>query len=269
VAAAFLDLLGPPYLQRAVAELLLLSVLAGVLGSWIVLRRLAFYSHAVGTAAFPGLVVAAPLALPPQVAALGTGLLVAGGVSGLSRARGLGAEVATGLVLVAALAAGVILASDVYESGSGVDRLLFGSLLSVSDRDVWLTALACAAIAGLEAACRRSWLLQALDPEVARAGGVRVALHDRLLLGAVAVGAIVALDAVGALMVSAILVVPAATARLVTRSVPGLRRAAALIAAGEGVVALVLARELDVGPGAVLAVLSATVFALVATVARR
>lgn len=268
MAVALLDLLGPPYLQRAFAELLLLSVLAGVLGSWIVLRRLAFYSHAVGTAAFPGLVVAAPLALPPQAAALGTGLLVAGGVSGLSRARGLGADVATGLVLVAALAVGVILASDVYDTGSGVDRLLFGSLLTVSDRDVLVTAAACAAIVALDAACRRSWLLQAFDPEVARASGVRTRLHDRLLLGAVAVGAIVALDAVGALMVSAILVVPAATARLVTTSVSGLRLAAGAIAAVEGVAALLLARELDVGPGAVLAVLSATVFAVVAVVRR-
>lgn len=261
--SAVLDVLGPPYLQRAVAELLLLAALAGLLGTWIVLRRLAFYSHAVGTAAFPGLVVSGPLGIAPQLAALGTGLAVAGGVAGLGRARRIGVDAATGIVLAAALAAGVILASDVYESGSGVDRLLFGSLLTVSDRDLAITLSALLAVAAIDAACRRSWLLHAFDAEAAGASRLRIAMLERLQLAAIAAGAIVALDAVGALMVSAILVVPAATARLVTRTVRTLRLATTVIAAGEGVAALLLARAFDVAPGATLAVLSSVVFAIV------
>ena len=72
--AAVLSLPDPfdtPFMQRALLEMLMLSVLGGVLGSWIVLRRLAFFTHGVGTAAFPGLVVAGPWGITPQVAALG------------------------------------------------------------------------------------------------------------------------------------------------------------------------------------------------------
>jgi ABC-type Mn2+/Zn2+ transport system permease subunit len=245
------------FMQRALVESLLLAALAGVLGSWIVLRRLAFFTHGVGTAAFPGLVVAG------TAGGLVASLVYAGGVEGLRRRR-VATDAATGLVLVGALALGVVLASDVYESGAGVDRLLFGSLIGISDRDLWLTAGVAAAVAALEAVVRRSWLAQGFDPGTARALGVRPALADALLMVAVTAAAIVALDAVGALLVTAVLVIPAATVRLVAPSVGTLQAGTALLAAVEGVAGLWLAYELNVGPGPATAVLGGAVFAVVA-----
>ena len=253
-----------PFMQRALVEALLLAGLAGVLGSWIVLRRFAFFTHGVGTAAFPGLVVAGPAGVAPQLTGLAAALVYAGGVEWLTRSRRVAGDAATGLVLVAALALGVILASDVFESGAGVDRLLFGSLIGLSDRDLWLTAAALAGALALELTMRRSWLAQGFDPTTARALGVRPALTDRLLLAAVAVAAVVALDAVGALLVTAVLVIPAATVRLVAPSVAALQAGTAALAALEGVAGLWLAYELDVGPGPAIAVLGGGVFAAVA-----
>ncbi len=215
--------LDAPYLQRALVEVLLLAALAGTLGAWIVLRRLAFYSHAVGTATFPGLVLAGPLAVAPQLPALAAALGFGAALERLSRGRRMDAGAATGLLLVAALAVGVVLASDVYESGAGVDRLLFGSLVGLTDRDLWFTAAAVAAAIALHAALHRSWLATGFDPGGARALGVRTALADRLLLAAVAVAVVVSLDAVGALLVAVVLVVPAATVRLVARDVGSLQ----------------------------------------------
>ncbi len=83
-----------PYVQRGLVEILLLSVGAGLLGTWIVLRGLAFYSHAVAAAAFPGLVLAAGLGFAPLAGALGSGALVALGVGGLSARRRTGYDVA-------------------------------------------------------------------------------------------------------------------------------------------------------------------------------
>ena len=238
-----------PFMQRALLESLLLAGLAGVLGSWIVLRRLAFYTHGVGTAAFPGLVIAGPAGLAPQVAALGAALLYAGGVEGLRRSRRVASDAATGLVLVGALALGVVLASDVFESGAGVDRLLFGSLIGLTDRDLWLTAAVLAVVGAVEVGLRRSWLAQGFDPATARALGLRPALADVALLVAVAAAAVVALDAVGALLVTAVLVIPAATVRLVAPSVRSLQAGTAALAAVEGVAGLWLAYELNWGPG--------------------
>jgi ABC-type Mn2+/Zn2+ transport system permease subunit len=257
-----------PFMQRALVEALLLAGLAGVLGSWIVLRRFAFFTHGVGTAAFPGLVVAGPAGVAPQLTALGAALVYAGGVEWLARTRRVASDAATGLMLVAALAIGVVFASDVFGSGAGVDRLLFGSLIGLRDRDLWLTAAALGGALALELTLRRAWLTRGFDPTTARALGVRVALADRALLLAVAVAAVVALDAVGALLVTAVLVIPAATVRLVAPSVPALQLGTGALAAVESVTGLWLAYELNIGPGPAIAVLGGSVFALAAAVTR-
>jgi len=126
-----------PYIQRGLIEVLLLAVLAGVLGTWIVLRRLPFYTHALGTATFPGLVVAGPWGVPAQLTALVCALGFGGALERLQRTRRMDSDAATGLLLVGALAIGVVLASDVYHSGAGVDRLLFGSLIALRPSDLW------------------------------------------------------------------------------------------------------------------------------------
>jgi manganese/iron transport system permease protein len=261
-------ILDAPYVQRAIAELLLLAVLAGVLGSWIVLRRLAFYTHAVGTATFPGLVVAVPWGVAPQLTALAAALAFGAGIERLSRGRRMDPGAATGLLLVAALAVGTILASDVYESGSGVDQLLFGTLIGLSERDVALTALAVVAALLAHAGLHRAWLATGFDPGSARALGVRTTLADRLLLAAVAVAVVVSLDAVGALLVAVVLVVPAATVLLVVHDVRTLQLATAGLAAAVGLTALLIADSLDLGPGPVMAVLGGLVFAATAAVRR-
>jgi ABC-type Mn2+/Zn2+ transport system permease subunit len=261
--AALLDL-SAPYLQRALLEMLLLAVPAGLLGSWIVLRRLAFFTHAVGTVSFPALVLAAAWGIAPQLAALAAALGFGVAQERVARARRIGADAATGLLLVGALAAGVVLASDVYESGAGVDRLLFGSLIGLSDRDLWLTALVAAGAIALDRALRRHWLAAGFEPGSAQALGMRPVLADRLLLVGVAMAAVVALDAVGALLVAVVLVVPAATARLLTDRLGPLQLAAIALAAVEGVAAVWLADELNVGAGPALAVVGGAVFALVA-----
>ena len=133
-----LDLADLPFLREALLELVLLAVTGGVLGAWIVLRRLAFFSHAAGSATFPGLVAADASGVTPMIAGIAVALGYAGAVQRGGAARDHGE--ATALLLVAALATGVILASDVFESGAAVDRLLFGTLLGLDTADIVLSA---------------------------------------------------------------------------------------------------------------------------------
>lgn len=141
------DPLGLPFMQRAALEILLLAPLAAILGAQIVLRRLAFFTHGVGAATFPGLVVAGPAGIPPALAALAVGGGFAAALAALGRRGGLGRDVATGLLLVAALATGAVLASDVFASGAGVDRLLFGSLLAIGGGELIAGAVALVLVA--------------------------------------------------------------------------------------------------------------------------
>ena len=258
-----LDLLDLPFLRDALLELVLLAVAGGVLGAWIVLRRLAFFTHAVGSATFPGLVAADASGVSPTLAGLAVALGYAGGVERAGRA-GREPGTATALLLVAALAAGVILASDVFESGAAVDRLLFGTLLGLDTVDLALSAAAATLAAAGSLALGRTWAAVAFDPDGAGALGVPAALADFLLLALVSVAAVAAIPAVGALLVTAIYVLPAASARLLTGSVSGLIALALALALAEGVVGLYLAYWLDVPPGPPVAVLGATTYALLA-----
>jgi manganese/iron transport system permease protein len=252
------------FMQRALLATLLLAVAAGLLGTWIVLRRLAFFAHAVGTATFPGLVVAGPWGLAPPLAALGAGLGFAGLLARMTRRGATSADAATGLLLTAALALGAILASDVYRSGAGVDRLLFGTLLGLGDGDIALAAGVAAVAVVASALLLRTWLATGFDPAGAASLGVHAARGDWLLLALLAVTVVAVLPAVGALLVSTLLVVPAATARLLTRTLGGLLGAAVGLAALEGVAGLLLAYHLDLPPGPAIAGIGGAGFALAA-----
>src|SRR5207247_9315688 len=122
------------FVQRGVVEALLLSIPAGILGTWIVLRGLAFFSHAVGTAAFPGLVVAAGLGWPAPAGAALAATVYTVGVEGLASGRESDREALTGLPHVGALALGVVLARAVFHAGASVEALIFEGLLHVVSR---------------------------------------------------------------------------------------------------------------------------------------
>ncbi len=260
-----LELLELPFMRTAVAELALLAVAGGLLGTWIVLRRLAFYAHAVGTATFPGLVVAEATGIRPIAAALAVAVGYAGAVHRAgARAGGQTADAATGVFLAAALATGVVLASDVYESGARVDTLLFGSLLGLSGGDLWAAAVAAALAIAATAALGPAWLASGFDRDGARALGARVSVADALLLVLIAVSVVSALPAVGALLTASIFIVPAATVRLVARRVSVLLWGSVALALAEGLVGAYVALWLDAPPGPAVAVVSGSAFAAVA-----
>jgi zinc/manganese transport system substrate-binding protein len=245
--------------------LLLLAVCAGLVGSFIVLRGLAFFTHAVGTATFPGLVLADGLGFGAVVGAAAAALAFAGGVERASRRRKVGYDSLTALVLVASLAGGVILASDVFHSGSNIETLLFGSLLVIGHQELLLAAAASVAALVLSALLGRRWLATGFDGEYAQAVGLRSPLPDAVLFVLIALSATVSVSAVGSLLVTALFIVPAATVRLLTRRLLTLQIGSVALVAVEGVVGIWLSFEWNVPPGAAIAVLAGSVFAAVAT----
>lgn len=251
-----------PFMQRAAAEIALLAPLAGLLGAQIVLRRLAFYTHSVGAAAFPGLVIAGPAGIPAWLGALAAGGGYATLLQRLSRRPGaVATDAATALLLVAALAAGTVLASDVFASGAGVDRALFGSLLGIGPEQLRFSAAALALTLLAALRFRRAWLAAGFDPAGSRSLGLAPGA-DLALVAIVAIAVVASIDAVGSLLVAAILVVPAATVRPFARSVPAIELGATALALAEGIGGLLLAYELDVPPGAAIAVLGGAIFVL-------
>lgn len=249
-------------MQRGLIEVLILAVPAGLLGTWIVLRGLAFFSHAVGTASFPGLVLADGLGFAAPLGAFGAALLFAGGATAL-RGRRSGQDAVVALVLVACLAAGVILASDVFESGSNVETLLFGSLLLVDGGDIALAAGVALATVVASVLIGQHWLRTGFDPTTT-AGGPDPRVFDAVLIVLVALASVAALTVVGALLVTALFVVPAITARLLTERLRSWQLLSIALVAVEGTVGLWLSVETNAPPGATIACVAGGVFALVA-----
>src|SRR3954465_7614900 len=206
-----------PFVQRGLWAVLLLAIPGGLLGTWIVLRSMAFYAHATGTAAFPGLVVADGLGFAAPLGALGAAALFAGGVVALGGRGRTGGDSLTALVLVGCLASGVLLASDVFGSGGHVDQLLFGSLLVIGPRALVLPPIPRVLARAASTVRGERWLARGFDPDAARALGLRSRWPDLVLAGLVAFAIVASLPAVGALLVTALFIVPAATTRLVTR----------------------------------------------------
>ena len=252
-----------PFVQRGLLEVLILAIPAGLLGTWIVLRGLAFFSHSVGTAAFPGLVLADGLGFAAPLGALAAALVFTAGNAGLGRGRTAGRDSVVALVLVGCLAAGVILASDVFGSGANVETLLFGSLLLIDDADIRLAAVAAVATMAVSALAGRRWLAQGFDPEGSGIGRRQRLALDAALLGLIALASTATLAVVGALLVASMFVVPAATARLFTRRILSWQLASILLVAAEGSVGLWLSVETDAPPGATIACVAGAVFVLV------
>lgn len=257
-----LDALDSAYMQRALVAALLLSVPLGLLGTWIVLRGLAFFAHAVGVATFPGVVVGTGVsALGPFAGALAAAAAFTGSVSLLERDERVRGGAVTGLVLSTAMAFGAVLVVA-FDVRVPVEGVLFGSLLAVGGLDVaraavlaGVTALALLALGPRLAAGTfdRSWAAPA---------GARTAWVDMALLALTALAVVVALPVIGSLLVSGMLVVPAATARLVSRGTGAMLAWSVAIAAATLAGGLLVAHALDAPPGGAAATLAGAGFAL-------
>jgi zinc/manganese transport system substrate-binding protein len=252
-----------PFVQRGLVEVLILAVPAGLLGTWIVLRGLAFFSHAVGTAAFPGLVLADGLGFAAPLGAFGAALAFTAATSAL-RGRRNGDDAVVALVLVGCLAGGVILASDVFGSGSNIETLLFGSLLLVDGGDLQLAAVAAVASLLATALIGQHWLRAGFDPTLADSAGPGPRVFDAVLLGLVALASTAALTVVGALLVAALFLVPAVTARLLTDRLWSWQLLSVCLVALEGTAGLWLSVKTDAPPGATIACVAGAVFVIVA-----
>lgn len=251
-----------PFVQRGLLEILILAVPAGLLGTWIVLRGLAFFSHAVGTAAFPGLVLADGLGFGAPLGAFGAAALFSAGSALIGRREEEATDSAVAIVLVGCLAAGTILASDVFGSGANIETLLFGSLLLIDGSDLILAGVAAGLTLVVSLLLGQRWLAAGFDPAAAApgAGG----WLDLALFGLIALAIVAALSVVGALLVTALFVVPALTARLFAQRMRSWQLASVALVALEGTVGLWLSVKTDAPPGATIAVVAGGFFALAA-----
>lgn len=253
------------FMQRGLVATLLVGVVCAVMGTFVVLKGLAFIGDAVSHAAFPGLVIAYILGLPlylgGAVAAVGTALAI-GLVSRRSRLR---FDTSVGVLFAGTFAFGVLLYSTIKGYVGDLLGYLLGNVLGISVGDLVQVALLGAIVLAIVVLIRKELLFATFDPLGAAASGLPVAALEYLLLGLLGVTIVVSIQAVGVILVVAMLVTPAATAQLLVVRFERLMVLAAALAMVAALSGLYLSFYLNVASGASI-VLIETLFFVVALV---
>ena len=252
------------FMQRALLAVLVLGVLAGAVGVFVVLRRLAFVGDALTHAVFPGVVVAFLVGQSIFLGALAAALLSAVLLTGLTSTRRVTPDAGLAILLTSFFAVGVVLVSREQSYTADLSAFLFGRILAVDWPVLWQTIAVAVVVLGTLLVLRKELLLRAFDPDGAAAMGYRVGVLDLVLNVLVALVVVAAVKAVGTVLVIALIIVPAATSRLLAERVAPMTAISCALGALGGWLGLAISYDVSIQRGVRLAAGATIVVVLVA-----
>lgn len=248
------------YLTRALAEAVLVGALSGLVGVHVVLRRLAFFTMAMTHATFPGVVLAALVGVDLLLGSGLFGLLVVVGVAWLSTRPGSDPAAAVGVVLAAGFALGVMLLSAQQGFTRDLSGYLVGSILTVQPADLVKTAAVLLVVAAVLAAVGKELVLGAFDRGGLVALGYPAGRLDLLLLLLIELTVVAAVPAVGTIQAVALVVAPAAAARLWCDRIGPMTAVAVGLGAASGVLGVLVSEATGVAAGAAVVLVACAAF---------
>ncbi|WP_026410990.1 metal ABC transporter permease [Actinomadura oligospora] len=249
-------------LQRATVEALLVGAAGGLISVQLLLRRLAFFTLAMTHATFPGVVLAALLGADLYLGGAAFGVLLVLAIAWLTRRPGHDSSTAIGIVLSGGFALGVVLLSARDGFTKDPSAYTVGQILVVDSRDLTASALVAALVLVLTDAAGRQLTFQAFDPDAYAAAGFRAARTDVLFLAAVQAVILIAVPAVGTILAVALLVGPAATARLWTARLPLMTCLACVLGAASGLAGITLSAHHDIAAGGAITLATGALFTI-------
>jgi ABC-type Mn2+/Zn2+ transport system permease subunit len=254
-----------PFMVSPALAVVLVGVTCATLGAYVVLRQMAFAGDALAHTAMPGLAVAYVYQWNLFLGALGADLLAALGIAFVARRRDVREDTAIGILFTGMFAAGiVIISTNLRHSFRDVSDMLFGNILGVSSTDLALMAGVAIVVLTTLVLLHKELELSSFDAGYAEVIGLKTALLRLVLLFLLALTVVSAIQAVGVVLTSAMLVTPAATASLVTRRLKAMMVLASAIAVGAGLVGLYLSALWEHLPsGAAIVLVSTALFGAV------
>ncbi|MDQ7828022.1 MAG: metal ABC transporter permease [Armatimonadota bacterium] len=260
--------LGYAFVRQALLAAVVVGTVCAVMGSFLLVRRWALLGDAISHAVLPGVALAFLLGWPYVVGALVTGLLTALGIGVVERHTRLKQDAAMGLLFITAFALGLAIISRI-RSPVDLFHVLFGNVLAVSRGDLVLTAVSGAVVVGTIALLYKELLLWAFDPVMAESVGLPVRRLHYLMLLLTSLTIVAALQAVGIVLVVAMLIAPPATAAMFSDRLHRLILGAVLVGVLTAVTGFWLAYVLDIASGATMVLVGAGLFAVAALFAPR
>lgn len=251
-----------PFMVRGLLASVMVGTLCAVVGSYVVLRGMAFFGDALAHAILPGIAVAYLMDLNLLWGALAMGLLTAVGIGYLGRRGQVKEDTAIGVIFAASFALGVALLSTMQTYSVDLTHILFGNVLGVSGGDLWLTAGLGAVVVLLVVFLYKEFLVISFDPILAATLRLPLNALNYLLLVLIALTIVVSLQTVGVALMMAMLVTPAATAYLLTRRLWHMMIVGAIIGALSSVAGLYLSFYINVASGAAVVLVATALFVL-------
>ncbi|MFC1968025.1 metal ABC transporter permease [Chloroflexota bacterium] len=257
-----IEILHYSFMQRALVAAILVGILCSVIGVYVVLKRLSFIGVGVSHSAFGGVALGFLLGLNPIAMAIPFCLAVALGIGFTSKKGRVSEDAAIGILFIVAMALGVIFVG--LAPGYNVDLFgyLFGSILAVSAADLWTIAILGLLVIGIVILLYKELLFLSFDEEMAKVSGLPVEKLYYLLLCLLAVTVVISIRIVGIILVSALLILPAATAFQLTRNFRFMMLLSACFGVLSGIAGLLLSYWFDLPSGATIILTASLVFIL-------
>jgi ABC-type Mn2+/Zn2+ transport system permease subunit len=248
------------FMQRGLLASLMVGVLCAVMGTYVVLRSMAFLGDALAHAILPGVAIAYLLRGNLLVGALVAAVVVALSIGLFSRRGAVKEDTAIGILFAAALALGVALISSIQTYAVDLTHILFGNVLGVSAKDLWLTAGLGMLILTVVAIYYKQFLVITFDPVLAATLRLPADFLRYLMLILLALTVVVSLQTVGMGLSAAMLVTPAATAYLLTRRLFPMMLVSAAIGAVSSLSGLYLSYYLNIVSGSAIVLVATAIF---------
>ncbi|MFH1734208.1 MAG: metal ABC transporter permease [bacterium] len=254
------DWLEPAFMRRAFLGLLLIAPACAAMGVQVVSFRMAFFSDAISHSAFTGVALGLILGLDPRFSMIGFGVIVGCGVLVFARKAELSTDTVIGVFFAAVVALGIVIISARKGLARYFEGILFGDILVIDTIELWIVFGLCVIILLFQWIAYNRLLLVAINSPLAHSKGIRTGLWEMIYGILLALLVMVSLKAVGLLLVTALLVVPAATGRNLARTASGLFWWSVLVAVIASVSGLYLSFIWGSATGATVILIAVTIF---------
>ncbi len=260
VAASLTEPYEFAFFRNGVVVATIAGALCGVLGVFVVLRGLSYIGHGLSHAVFGGAAGSAVLGINYFVGAGLWGVISGVLIGRISRRRIIGADAAIGVVTTASFAVGLALLNRYGQAKQSIEAVLFGSVLGVKTSDIIAVIVVSLMVVAIVVVLYRKMLYATFDPDVARVSSVRVEWIELLLMVMLSLTIIVTMRVIGTLLISALLVIPAATSRMMTNSFAKMLWISPILGALAGFLGMNVAYHLDTAASASIILVSAAGF---------
>lgn len=257
-----MEILSYGFMQRALITGIVVSILTGIISVFVVLRRVSFIGSGISHAAFGGVAIGFFAGINPMITAMIYSILIAFGIERISSKGKVAEDTAIGVFFSSSMALGIVLIGLSKSYNVDLFGYLFGSILAISENEMWLTIAITIVILAALAVIMKELLLTTFNEELAIVSGIPTRLIKSIFLVSMAVAIVMSIKVAGIILVSALLVIPGAVAQLVSRSFYPMMLISCFIALFSTIAGLYLSYQFDVSSGGtIVLILTAFFFA--------